>query len=111
MNEESMRTAPETAEPETAEQDVEGAADANGDEVSEEGSRLEQEIEALRGQLEALNDRHLRLAAEFDNYRKRTDRERQSTKSAGPSILAVVSERNVAPSLVDSYGSQITPTL
>lgn len=28
------------------------------------------------GELTALRDRHLRLAAEFDNYRKRTDRER-----------------------------------
>ena len=31
---------------------------------------------ALRAEVDALNDRYLRLAAEYDNYRKRTDRER-----------------------------------
>lgn len=36
----------------------------------------EAELAALRAELDALNDRHLRLAAEFDNYRKRTERER-----------------------------------
>jgi len=30
----------------------------------------------LRGEIEALTDRHLRLAAEFDNYRRRVERER-----------------------------------
>jgi len=34
------------------------------------------ELARLQGELEALNDRHLRLAAEFDNYRKRVERER-----------------------------------
>lgn len=46
-----------TAEPE----------DTEGDEVAE-----------LREELDALSDRHLRLAAEFDNYRKRNQRERSS---------------------------------
>lgn len=32
--------------------------------------------EELRAEVEALRDRHLRLAAEYDNYRKRTERER-----------------------------------
>ena len=41
----------------------------------------ETEVEELRSSLETLNDRHLRLAAEFDNYRKRNDRERQSLAS------------------------------
>lgn len=35
-----------------------------------------EEIETLSGQLEELEDRHLRLVAEFDNFRKRTARER-----------------------------------
>jgi molecular chaperone GrpE len=34
------------------------------------------ELAALQRELEALNDRYLRLAAEFDNYRKRIERER-----------------------------------
>ena len=36
------------------------------------------EVEELRAELDTLSDRHLRLAAEFDNYRKRNDRDRQS---------------------------------
>jgi molecular chaperone GrpE len=34
------------------------------------------EIEELREEVDRLNDRHLRLAAEFDNYRKRNERDR-----------------------------------
>ena len=37
-----------------------------------------EKMEALAGQLSALNDQHLRLAAENDNYRKRTTREKES---------------------------------
>ena len=36
------------------------------------------EVDELRGELDSLNDRHLRLAAEFDNYRKRNERDRQA---------------------------------
>lgn len=37
-----------------------------------------EKLEALAGQLSALNDQHLRLAAEYDNYRKRTAKEKES---------------------------------
>ncbi|MBM4182598.1 MAG: nucleotide exchange factor GrpE [Gemmatimonadetes bacterium] len=36
-------------------------------------------IEVLRRQFEELNDRHLRLVAEFSNYRRRSDQERLGT--------------------------------
>ncbi|MFO7894701.1 MAG: nucleotide exchange factor GrpE [Longimicrobiales bacterium] len=39
------------------------------------------EVEELREELELLNDRHLRLAAEFDNYRKRNQRDREALAS------------------------------
>jgi molecular chaperone GrpE len=35
-----------------------------------------EQLESLQSEMASLNDRHLRLAAEFDNYRKRIDRER-----------------------------------
>lgn len=44
-----------------------------GTEIAEE---VVEEVDELRGELQTLNDRHLRLAAEFDNYRKRNERER-----------------------------------
>ena len=38
-----------------------------------------EQMEQLAGQLAALNDQRLRLAAEYDNYRKRTTKEKEST--------------------------------
>lgn len=49
--------------------------EGDGDEIATGGSA---ELEELRGELDALNDRHLRLAAEFDNYRKRNERDRHT---------------------------------
>lgn len=44
--------------------------------------------DATRDELAALNDRYLRLAAEFDNYRKRTERERSETWARSQADLA-----------------------
>ena len=38
-----------------------------------------EQMEALAGQMAELNDRHLRLLAEYDNYRKRTQKEKEGT--------------------------------
>ncbi len=56
----------------------EAAESPDGSGVDESGSR---EVDELRQELESLNDRHLRLAAEFDNYRKRNQREREGLAS------------------------------
>jgi molecular chaperone GrpE len=50
-------------------------------EFGEAGSALpvepqEEAVRRLESQLDEIRDRHLRLAAEFDNYRKRTSKER-----------------------------------
>ena len=37
-----------------------------------------EKMEGLAGQLAELNDQHLRLMAEYDNYRKRTQKEKES---------------------------------
>jgi molecular chaperone GrpE len=57
-----------------------GAAEATPRELDElaeevEGS-MDAEFVALREEFEGLNDRHLRLAAEFNNYRRRVESER-----------------------------------
>ena len=60
------------------EMDVPGGEQEGGDPQPEaatedvEVSGVEAQIEELRGELESLEDRHLRLAAEFDNYRRRS---------------------------------------
>lgn len=71
--------APETGAP-AAIDEVDAAP--GGEEV-EAGSQLE----ALQAELSALMDRHLRLAAEFDNYRKRTERERAEQHTRAQSDL------------------------
>lgn len=43
---------------------------------SVESEVVDPELEELQREVSGLTDRHLRLAAEFDNYRKRTERER-----------------------------------
>lgn len=48
----------------------------------------DQQIEALGQKLVELNDKYLRLSAEFDNYRKRTLKERMElSRTAGEQIL------------------------
>jgi molecular chaperone GrpE len=47
---------------------------ADGDGLA--GSALAAELDVLRSDLKDASERHLRLAAEFDNYRKRMERER-----------------------------------
>lgn len=75
---EEKRDDTELQEPDYSE---ETAADVDvevGDQAlitDEEGASTE--VQELLEELEALNDRHLRLAAEFDNYRKRNRRDRE----------------------------------
>lgn len=45
------------------------------------------ELVALRGEFESLNDRHLRLAAEFNNYRRRVEQERADSWGRAQSEL------------------------
>ena len=43
--------------------------------VSEDVAQIQSDLDMLQGELNAARERHLRLAAEFDNYRKRVARE------------------------------------
>ena len=54
-------------------------------EVKDETS---ENIEELKKKLEEMNDKYLRLSAEYDNYRKRTLKEKMElAKSAGASVI------------------------
>ena len=66
---------PQDQETDPAAGDATGQAGSGGDAAN---GAVGEEVEQLRGELNALNDRHLRLAAEFDNYRKRNQREREA---------------------------------
>ena len=66
---------------------------AHNEESVKEKQKIEKEetsenIEELKKQIEELNDKYLRLSAEYDNYRKRTLKEKMElTKSAGASVI------------------------
>ena len=63
--------APETAEPVQTEQPATEAGEAETD-------PLLTELEALKDQAAQQEDKYLRLAAEYDNYRRRTTKEKES---------------------------------
>jgi len=57
-------------------------------EQQEAKKEVSENVEELKKQLQELNDKYLRLSAEYDNYRKRTLKEKMElTKSAGASVI------------------------
>ncbi len=69
----------EAAPPETAVGAVPEGAAASQD-PQERVAQLEQELAALRAQHENLNGQYMRLAADFDNYRKRQSRDQEDQR-------------------------------
>lgn len=57
-------------------------SDSGADDPSVGDADVEEsaDLELMQREIEQLNDRHLRLAAEFDNYRKRVERERAESR-------------------------------
>ena len=69
----------ETAESaQTAEKKEAASAEAREAETFTVTKEQMEKMEGLAQQLSALNDQHLRLMAEYDNYRKRTQKEKES---------------------------------
>ncbi len=91
----------ETTENESVEKsavETETDTDTLSEETTENADTLEQQIAELSQKCTDLNDKNLRLMAEFDNYRKRTLKERSDLiKTAGESLLS-----NMLP-LVDDF--------
>lgn len=61
--------------------------------------------------LEELNDRHLRLAAEFDNYKKRTMKDVENSRKSGKAelvlkLLPVLDEFEIAISSIENTNSK-----
>ena len=64
------------AQPETEEADNDSKKSKKSRKQRKEDETKDKEIEELKAQVEEQKDRYLRLSAEFDNYRKRTLKER-----------------------------------
>jgi molecular chaperone GrpE len=60
----------------------------DGQESDREAQQIEDDLASLRRELSAASDRYLRLAAEFDNYRKRIERERADAWGRAQAELA-----------------------
>ena len=56
--------------------DVNEVNDANDANEANEANEAEDETEALKARIEELEDKNLRMMAEFDNYRRRTNKEK-----------------------------------
>lgn len=69
------------AEAEQAEQtaaQAEQAEETTAQSEAEAASEVDEALKALQTKLDALNDQHLRMAAEYENFRKRSQREREA---------------------------------
>lgn len=89
-----MKEDTEVREPDQGARDRDGGepAEQNAD-GGDQGEGVVAGVEELREELETLNDQHLRLAAEFNNYRRRNERER--------SALATRLQADLVASLLD----------
>jgi len=79
-------------------QEMEQKTGKEEDAIEREAETKENDFENLQQKISDLNDKNLRLMAEFDNYRKRTLKERSDLlKTAGEGVLG-----NMLP-LVDDF--------
>ena len=68
----------ETAKQETAEKETEEVKEENKEEVKEEAKAEPTELEKAQKAQAQEHEQYLRLAAEYDNFRKRTQREKDA---------------------------------
>lgn len=87
---------------EAAEAPEQPACDASGEEPEEGGGdsaeKEEDELEKMRKKYAALNDQYLRTLAEYDNFRKRSQREKEAVY---PAAVASTVEKFLP--VVDSF--------
>jgi len=93
---------------ELSEMDINADADIPGNRhLSNPDNDTESEIEKLSGELEEQKDKYLRLAAEFENYKRRTSKEKmEMSQTAGKeiviSLLDVMDDLDRAESQMES---------
>ena len=84
--------------PESGEQEKPAEEKKSRHKEKKESEKLKEELEKAKADLAALNDRYLRLRAEYDNVRKRTEREKAAIYDDATS-LAVTEILPVADNL------------
>ena len=58
-----------------------------GSALADDAAAMMAQLETLKAQVDAANDKYLRLAAEYDNFRKRTMKERQDERGRAQADL------------------------
>ena len=130
MSEEAKNTVPETEQPETAPEEKTAAAApeqaAAEAAATEEDNKKAREMEAVKAKLDAAEknaaqakDQLLRMAAEYDNYRKRSTREADQKFGDGVShavekiipILDTLDMAANAPTTDENYKKGVVMTL
>ncbi len=87
MENQDNQQAEEQQNQQATEQTPESVETASATDATEQKEELS-ETEKLQKQLDELNDKYLRTRAEYDNFRRRTAKERQDyIKSAGSDII------------------------
>lgn len=89
---------------EEAAQEAEAAEEAS---VNEEAQQLQKKVEQLESEIAASKEAHIRTLAEYDNYRKRTTREKEMTYADAKAycmgeLLGVLDNFERALSVTDS---------
>ncbi|MCP9781128.1 nucleotide exchange factor GrpE [Cyanobium sp. To12R1] len=74
--------APQAADPSEipATPEMEARQEAGSHQISDQGSDLAGQLAALKAEHEALNGQYMRLAADFDNFRKRQSRDSEDLR-------------------------------
>lgn len=78
MAEKKAKTATEDSAAEVAAEQTEATVENETEQTADECAALRAEIERLQGELAAMNDKYLRMIAEYDNFRKRSAKEKES---------------------------------
>ncbi len=101
--EEVVDNTPETAEETSTKEETKAEEKSGGKKKKSKKDKKEVIIEELGEKLQELQDKHLRLQAEFDNFRRRTIKEKADLiKSGGESVLI-----NILP-VIDDFERALT---
>jgi molecular chaperone GrpE len=81
---------PEITEAEQSAEASQAQADSDGSEFSAEYTALKDQLEAKEKELKEISEKYLRIAAEYDNFRRRSQKEKESLYT--DSLIQVVKE-------------------
>lgn len=94
---EQLENTTQASDEKTKEQEAKQAESKSDKKKKSKKDKKEAKIEELESQLKEMQDKHLRLQAEFDNFRRRTIKEKSDLiKSGGESVLV-----NILPVIDD----------